>query len=171
MVQSTFGGRPLTTSPSLVKLTEERDKTLDHNHFGLWENYISMQVYRARAITAWTRREALLAKMDQAGSNHADMQKAQERVNELHTLILDLEMRYLEAERDANTYWTALGEAKRIEMEADTMIGVPSSQEAILGLWRHPLGPSPLPPEHMRLDPTVLQFIPASQARAYKGGT
>ncbi len=165
---STFGGRAVTQHPSLVKLTEERDKAPDHNHYGLWESYISMQVYRARAITAWTRREALLSKMDQA-SGHPDMQKAQERVNELHTLILDLEMRFLEAERDANTYWVALSEAKRVEMEADTMIGVPASQEAILGLWRHPLGPSPLPPEHMRINLTVLQFIPASQARVYKG--
>jgi len=166
---TTLGGRAVTQHPSLVKLTEERDKTLDHNHFGLWEAYISMQVYRARAITAWTRREALLIKMDQA-SGHPDMQKAQERVNELQSLILDLEMRFLEAERDANAYWIDLGEVQRIEMEADTMIGVPASQEAILGLWRHPLGPSPLPPEEMRIDPTVLQFCPASQARAYKGG-
>ena len=166
---TTLGGRAVTQHPSLVKLAEERDKAPDHNHYGLWESYISMQVYRARAITTWTRRELLLTKMDQAGSNHADMQKAQGRVHELQSLILDLEMRYLQAERDANTYWVALSEAKRVEMEADTMIGVPASQEAILGLWRHPLGPSPLPPEEMRIDPTVLQFCPASQARAYKG--
>ncbi len=163
----TFGGRPLTTSPSLVKLSEEADKKLDHNHFGLWDSYISMQAYRAKAITTWTRREALLAKMDQAGDDHPDIQKAQERADGLQDMIRGAELDYLKAERDASAYWVALGEAQRVELEADTMFGLPASQEAILVLWRHPLGPSPLPPDDMRIDPTVLQFCPASQARAY----
>ena len=167
---TTLGGRAVTRHPSLVKLAEEADKALNHNHLGLWDSYISMQAYRAKAIIVWTRCEALITKMQFAGYDHPDMQEAQERVNELQSLILDLEMRFLQVERDANTYWVALSEAKRVEMEADTKIGVPASQESILGLWRHPLGPSPLPPKEMWIDSTVLQFCPASQARAYKGG-